>query len=66
MSDAISQGNALSSNVDSLNESIRFNNKQRVDAAKQDAKNAVSADKSLGIMTGIKDGAAETAALFAL
>jgi|TARA_R110000796_G_scaffold25374_1_gene71582 hypothetical protein len=63
MSDAISQGNALSSNVDSLNESIRFNNKQRVDAAKQDAKTAVAGDKSLGIMTGIKDGAAETAAL---
>jgi hypothetical protein len=63
MSDSISQGNARTSQVDSLNEQIRLNNATKIENSKEAAKNAVGTDKELGLMAGIKDAISEGGAL---
>tara|TARA_R110001632_G_scaffold109780_2_gene220128 strand:+ start:102 stop:1013 length:912 start_codon:yes stop_codon:yes gene_type:complete len=63
MSDSISQGNARTSQVDSLNEQIRLNNATKIENSKEAATNAVGQDKSLGLMAGIKDAISEGGAL---
>ncbi len=66
MSDAISQGNARTSQIDELNEQIRANNATKIQNAKDAAKEAVGQDKELGILAGIKDAVGEGGALAAV
>jgi len=63
MSDAISQGNALSSSVEGLNEQIRANNALNIKNAQDAARNAVAADKETGILGGIKGAISEGGAV---
>ena len=63
MSDAISQGNALSSSVENLNEQIRANNALSIKNAKDAAKNAVAGDKETGLLGGIKGAISEGGAV---
>ena len=63
MSSALSQGNALTSGVDNLNDQIREHNDTLVQNAKDAAKGLVSADRSAAIMGGIKDAIGEGSAL---
>ena len=63
MSSAISQGNALTSGVNGLNEQIRQHNDTLVKNAKDAAKNAVAGDKQALLFGGIKDAITEGAAL---
>ena len=63
MSDAISQGNALSSSVENLNEQIRANNALSIKSAKDTARNAVAADKETGLLGGIKGAISEGGAV---
>lgn len=58
MSSAISNGDMRSGAIDGMNDNIKIQNKAKVDAAK----GAVSQDKSLGVMEGIKSGIGEAAA----
>ncbi len=66
MSDAISQGNARTAQIDELNEQIRANNATKIQNAKDAAKEAVGQDKELGILAGIKDAVGEGGALAAV
>ena len=63
MSDAISQGNALSSSVEGLNEQIRANNALSIKNAKDAAKNAVAGDKETGLLGGIRGAISEGGAV---
>lgn len=63
MSSALSQGNALTSGVDSLNEQIRLHNDTLVKNAKEAAKEAVAGDRQAAIFGGIKDAITEGSAL---
>ena len=63
MSDAISQGNARTSQIDDLNEQIRANNATKIQNAKDSIKQNVSADKEMGLLAGIKDAVGEGGAL---
>ena len=63
MSNAISQGNALSQSVANLNDSIRQTNAENASIAKSSVTNAVDADKEIGLMAGIKDAVSEAGAL---
>ena len=63
MSSALSQGNALTSGVDNLNEQIRQHNDTLVKNAKDAAKNAVAGDKQALLFGGIKDAITEGSAL---
>ena len=63
MSDAISQGNALSSSVEGLNEQIRANNALSIKNAQDAVRNAVAADKETGILGGIKGAISEGGAV---
>ena len=63
MSDAISQGNALSSSVENLNSQIRENNALSIKNAKDAARNAVAADKETGLLGGIKGAISEGGAV---
>ena len=63
MSDAISQGNALSSSVENLNEQIRENNALSIKNAKDAARTAVAADKETGLLGGIKGAISEGGAV---
>ena len=63
MSAALSQGNALTSGVDNLNEQIRQHNDTLIQNAKEAAKNAVLGDRQAAIFGGIKDAITEGAAV---
>ena len=63
MSDAISQGNARTSQIDDLNEQIRANNATKIQNAKDAIKENVSTDKEMGLLAGIKDAVGEGGAL---
>ena len=63
MSAALSQGNALTSGVDNLNEQIQLHNDTLVKNAKDAAKRAVAGDKQAAIFGGIKDAITEGSAL---
>ncbi len=63
MSDAISQGNARTSQIDDLNEQIRANNATKIQNAKDAIKQNVSTDKEMGLLAGIKDAVGEGGAL---
>ncbi len=63
MSNAISQGNALSQSVSNLNDSIRTTNAENASIAKGAVKTAVGTDKEIGVMTGVKDAVSESGAL---
>lgn len=58
MSSAISNGDMRSGAISGMNDNIRIQNKAKVEAAK----GAVSQDKSMGVMEGIKSGIGEAAA----
>jgi len=49
MSDAISQGNARTSQIDDLNEQIRANNATKIQNSKDAIKQNVSTDKEMGL-----------------
>tara|TARA_R110001592_G_scaffold6836_3_gene37428 strand:- start:8903 stop:9829 length:927 start_codon:yes stop_codon:yes gene_type:complete len=63
MSDAISQGNARTSQVDDLNEQIRANNATKIQNSKDAIKQNVSTDKEMGLLAGIKDAVGEGGAI---
>ena len=63
MSSALSQGNALTSGVDSLNDQIREHNDTLVQNAKDAAKGRVAGDKQALLFGGIKDALTEGSAL---
>jgi hypothetical protein len=63
MSSALSDGNARTAAVESLNNTIRLNNQQKIKNASDAAAGAVAKDKEQGLLAGIKDAVGEGGAL---
>ena len=63
MSSALSDGNARTAAVESLNDTIRLNNQVNIKNASDAAERAVGKDKEQGLLAGIKDAVGEGGAL---